>query len=537
MKYDAIAIGAGTNGLVAATLLAKAGRQVLLVEQSDAIGGTARLLEFAPGFRAAPLGMDPGWLPPSVARAVGLKGVAARHAAAPLTLAVQPREFLTLWSDVGLAAEAIGRHSPKDAEAWPAFASKMDTLAGFLERVYRRPPLDLDSRSPRELLSAAGLALAFRGLGRAYMTALLRTLPMPVQDLLDDWFECEPLKAALAPAGVQHLRQGPRSAGTAFVLLHHLVGAPPGAMRRSGRWSNEPGGVVAALEQAARQSGVAIRTAAKVRRIQVNDDAVTGVVLESGEEIAAPVVLSSADPARTLLGMVDPVWLNPEFLRAVGNIKFRGCTAVVAYALDRLIDLPGLNNAAEVLAGTVTLTRTREALERAYDDAKYGRVSERPHVEITVPTLATPSDAPDGKHVLLARMQYAPYHLRDGTEWDTGQREALADSVTKAVAEISPAFADRVRHRAVFAPTDFEHQFGLTEGAAYQGELMLDQILFMRPLPGWSRYRMPVDGLYLCGSGTHPGGGVTGAPGHNAAREILRDFKRRRLRRARWENP
>lgn len=526
MKYDAIVIGAGTNGLVAATVVAKAGRQVLLVEQNDAVGGTARLLEFAPGFRAAPLGMDPGWLPPRVARAVGLQQRTPVHAAAPLTLAVEPRQFLTLWSDVGLAADAIGRHSAKDAAAWPAFASKVNALAAFLGHVYQRPPLELHARSSHDLLSAAGIALAFRGLGRSYMTALLRTLPMPVQDLLDDWFESEPLKAALAPAGVQHLRQGPRSAGTAFVWLHHLVGAPPGAVRRSGHWSKNPGGIAAALEQAARQSGAAIRTSAQVQRIEVHDDAVTGVVLAGGEEIAAPVVLSSADPTRTLLGMVDPVWLDPEFMHAVRNIKYRGCTAVIAYALDRLVDLPGLNNATEVLAGTLTLTPTRETLERAYDAAKYGRVSAEPHVEITVPTLASPAHAPDGRHVLLARVQYAPYRLRDGGEWDARRRDALADSVTKTVTEIAPAFADHVRHRVVFAPPDLEREYGLTEGAAYQGEMTLDQILFMRPIPGWSRYRMPLHGLYLCGAGTHPGGGIIGAPGYLAAREVLRDLKR-----------
>jgi phytoene dehydrogenase-like protein len=530
LKYDAIVIGAGANGLVAATVLAKAGRQVLVVEQSEAVGGSGRALEFAPGFRAAPLAMDPGWLPPSVAGAVGLRGAEPAQAAAPLTLAVQPREFLTLWSDVRLAADAIGRYSPNDAATWPAFASTMSSLAGFLERVYQRAPIDLDSQSPREWLSAAGLALAFRGMGRTYMTALLRTLPMPVQDLLDDWFEAEPLKAALASTGILHLRQGPRAAGTAFVLLHHLAGAPPGTMRRAGPWSNGPGGIVTALEQAARRSGITIRTTARVQRIQVRDDAVNGVALESGEEIAAPVVMSSADPARTLLGMVDPIWLDPEFLHAIRNIKFRGCTAVVAYALDRLIDLPGLNNAAEVLAGTVTLTRSRDALERAYDAAKYGRVSETPHVEITIPTLAAPAAAPNGKHVLLARVQYAPHRLRDGAEWDANRRDALADSVARIVAEISPGFSDRVRHRVVYAPPDIEREFGLTEGAVYQGEMMLDQVLFMRPVPGWSRYRMPIDGLYLCGAGTHPGGGIIGAPGLLAAREVLRDRKLGRYR-------
>jgi phytoene dehydrogenase-like protein len=528
LKYDSIVIGAGCNGLVAAAIMARAGRSVLVVEERDTIGGIARTLEFAPGFRVAPLGIDPGWMPPGVARLVGR--TASVHATAPVTLAVQPGELLTLWSDRSRAAQAIRRYSIKDAAAWPAFTAQVRTLAAFLERTYERSPPSIASRSPHEYLALAGFALAFRRLGRRDMTALLRTLPMSVHDLLDDWFESEPLKAAIAPTGVQNLRQGPRSAGTSLVLLHHLVGAPVGTMRRAGRWSN--GGIVATLEETAKRLGVTIRTAAKVQQVLVTDDAARGIVLEGGEEIAAETVVSSADPARTMLGMVDPVWLDPEFLRAIGNMKYRGCTAIVAYALDRLIDLPGVSDPSELLSGIVTLTPARESLERAYDAAKYGRVSERPHVEFTVPTIAAPKDAPGARHVLVARVQYAPYHLREGDQWDAARRDALAASVTAAISAVIPRFTDRVLHRAAFAPPDLEKEFGLTEGAIHQGEVMLDQFLFMRPVPGWAHYRMPIDGLYLCGSGTHPGGGVIGGPGYNAAYEILRDFKMHGRRRA-----
>jgi phytoene dehydrogenase-like protein len=526
LKYDSIVIGAGCNGLVAASILAKSGRKVLLVEERETIGGIARTLEFAPGFHVAPLGIDPGWMPPGVARLLGTGAASPKYAAAPLTLAVQPREFLTLWSDQSRAAQAIRRYSEKDAAAWPAFATQVRALASFLERAYERPPPTVAARSAQEFFALADLAIAFRRLGRRDMTALLRVLPMSVQDLLDDWFESEPLKAAIAPTGVQNLRQGPRSAGTALVLLHHLVGAPAGSMRRAGRWSTD--GIVATLEETARRTGVAVRTNAKVQRILVADDATRGVALTSGEEIASDMVVSSADPSRTLLGMVDPVWLDPDFLLAVRNIKYRGCTAIVAYALDRLIELPGIADPAELLRGVVTLTPERESLERAYDAAKYDRVSERPHVELTVPTIATPQHAPKTKHVLLARVQYAPYRLQENTRWDAARREALSNNVSAAISAVVPQFNDRVSHRAVFAPPDLEAQFGLTEGAIHQGELMLDQFLFMRPIPGWAHYRTPIDGLYLCGAGTHPGGGVIGGAGYNAARQVLRDLKVRR---------
>jgi phytoene dehydrogenase-like protein len=517
VKYDAIVIGAGLNGLVAATTLARAGRRVLVAERAGAAGGKRRKIEFAPGYRAAPFAIDPGWLPPFVARAAGFGAIAPEFPAAPLTLALARGEFLTLSADPARAAEAIARHSRKDSAAWSAFAAQLRTLAAFLERAYSRPVPRLDTKSPREIASLAGLALAFRRLGRADITALLRTLPMSVQDFLDDRFASDPLKAALAAGGIAHIRQGPRSGGTAFVLLHRLVGAPAGAVRRAGHWSD--GGLVAALEESARGHRVTIRTDAEIKRILVRDDAVTGVVLEGGEEIAAALVISSADPARTVK-LVDPVWLDPEFLHAAGNIKYRGATAFVLYALDGTPEIPGLTAAADALGGVVTLTPTLDGLERAYDAAKYGRVSERPLVEISLPTLTAPRDAPAGKHVLVARAQFAPYRLREG-EWDEVRRDALADAVTETIETISTGFAARVRHRAVLAPPDLEAEYGITEGAADAGEMMLDQILYMRPLPGWAHYRMPVDGLYLCGAGTHPGGGVIGASGLFAARAAL----------------
>lgn len=507
-RYDAIVIGGGVNGLVAAAALGKAGRRTLVVERAEQPGGQSRATEFAPGFHAAPLGLDAGWMPPSVSRGLGLQVPQLVHPRAPLTVAADPGRLLSLPLDVAQAAAAIGTFSPTDAERWPAFTELMSSLTGFLGHLYQLPAPDIDTTAPGELFDLARLGWRFRKLGRRNMTELLRTMPMSAAELLDDWFECEALKAAIAAGGLRDIRQGPRSGGTAFVLLHHLVGAPRGAVRGRGYWRSGPGALVEALEALAGQHGVTVRTSADVSRITIDDYHVRGVVLESGEEIGASTVLSGADPARTLLGMVEPQWLDPEFGQAVRNIKFRGATAYVLYGLDHLPPDPA------VLEGWLSLTSSMERLERAYDATKYGNVSQRPHVELTAPTLRWPQLAPSGKHVLVARVQFVPY----GVVCDE-----LADRVSTAITEFAPGFAGGVRHRVVLTPSDIEQQFGLTEGAASHGELTLDQILFMRPVAGWARYGMPVRGLYLCGAGTHPGPGVEGGAGWLAARRVMAD--------------
>lgn len=519
-RYDAVVIGAGANGLVAAAVLGKAGKRVALLEQSDGPGGQAASIELAPGFRAAPLGQDPGWLPPGVIKELALSPPELAYADPSITVAGGPGLFLSLAGDPNPAADTIRKHSASDAAKWPEFTTRLRAMAEFFETLYQVPPPDIDSTAPRDLLTMLDVGLRFRGLGREGMTDLLRTMPMSVQELLDDWFENALLKAAVAAGGVRDIRQGPRSGGTSFVLLHHLVGARAGSVRSRGWWRDGPEAITRVLEKAARRHGVTIRTGGRVSQIVVKEDAVTGVVLADGEEIPAPLVLSSAGPSRTLLGLVDPRWLDPEFLHAVRNIKYRGCTAFVLYALDALPEVPGVSE--QALAGTVSLTSTLDALERSYDAAKYGRISERPHVEITVPTLRWPADAPNGKHVLVARAQYAPYRLRDDVSWDSCQRDALVERVTNAIEDALPGFGSRVLHREALAPPDLERRFGLSEGASSHGELSLDQILFMRPVAGAGGYAMPIRGLYLCGAGAHPGPGILGGPGLLAARQALR---------------
>jgi len=524
--HDVVVVGGGANGLVAATRLAQAGRSVVLVEAAEDTGGQARLVEFAPGFRAAPLGIDPGWLPPRIESGLGLTGLDTVAVDAPLSVLTGPGSFLTLSRDEGVAAAAIASHSQADADKWPEFTSQLYRLAGFLEVLYQSPAPDVDVASLGQLLPLIGLGRKFRALGRKDMIEFLRTLPLSIWELLDDWFECGPLKAAVATAGVQDLRQGPRSGGTGYVFLHHLVGAPPGAIRGRAFWQSGPAAFSESATAAARRAGVTLRSGAAVTRVLVQDDAVSGVVLAGGEEIAAPVVLSTADPTRTLLEWVDPVWLDPEFVRAVTNVRHRGCTAFVLYGLEALPEFPGLVSRG-ALGGVVSLTSDLVGLERAADAAKYGEIPATPHVELHVPTVHWPDLAPAGRHVMIARVQYAPYVLRNGT-WDAARRESLAETVTATIDAIYPAFRSRIVHRATWTPKDLEERFGLYEGSPSQGELALDQILFMRPVAGYGRHAAPIEGLYLGGAGTHPGPGILGGPGWLAAARILDDDKGRR---------
>jgi phytoene dehydrogenase-like protein len=513
-RVDAIVIGAGPNGLTAAGTLARAGRRVLVLEAGDAVGGQARAIEFAPGFRA-PLESDTGWLPPAVATGLGV-GLASSAPSVAVSVA-HDGSIRSIPADAAAAAAAIREHSSRDAGHWPDFTRRLRKLAGFLEALYQTPPPDAGASSFSELAALLGLGRKFRALGREDMMELLRVLPMSVHDFLEDEIETPWLRAAVAAGGIRDIRQGPRSGGTSFVLLHHLLGAPLGSVRARSWWHDDPDAFVDAAESAARTAGAVIRTGARVARIVVGDDAVTGVVLASGEEVSARAVVSTTDPASTLLGLVDPVWLDPELMRAVQHIKFRACTAVVQYAVERLPADDTVPEAA--LASVVSLSPDIDFMERAYDSAKYGGMSPEPHVELTAPTLRWPSLAPRGKHVITARVQYVP--RGPGGDQRQGAVPDLGDRVTAIVARALPGFADSVLHRTVFTAADFRARFGLTDGALTHGELTLDQILFMRPTAGLGRYRTPIAGLYLGGAGSHPGPGVVGGAGWLAARAVL----------------
>ena len=507
-SFDAIVIGAGSNGLVAAATLAKAGKRVVVLERADTVGGMCRMIDVAPGY-SAPLMTDAAWVPPAVASGLGLKRIAATTPASSIAV-TSSDGALSLSTNVAAAQSAIRKFSSRDAARWPAFVARLNRLTAFLGTLYEAPPPDIATTSLTELASLAGVGSRLRRLGRVEMTELLRILPMSIEDFLDDELESEALKAAIATGAVRDIRQGPRSGATTFVLFHYLVGAPAGSVRARAWPTGSPNALLDAVTTYATKRGVVVRTGAEVARISVKEDAVTGVVLADGEEISAPIVLSTASVRRTMLELADTVWLDPEIMRDFGNIKFRGCTAFVHYALDAL---PASPFSEADLASVVSLSPTVESIERAYDPVKYGERSSTPHVEISIPSLRWPSLAPQGKHVLVARVQYVPERAADTT--------SLGDDVTKMIEGAMTGFAGMVRHIRVTTPSTLTSEYGLDGGAITGGEITLDQILFMRPVAGWGRYRMPLSGLFLGGTGCHPGPGIFGGAGWLAARAAL----------------
>lgn len=516
-KYDVIIIGAGPNGLVAARSLARRRRKVLVLEAADEVGGHTRPIEFCPGFRA-PLNEDAGWVPEQVARIARAADLQKAGGAISMSVVAggADRQMLHLPSRVQWASERIAVHSARDARRWPEFVERLNRFATLLGELYALVPPDIDELSVGEALPLLGIGRKLRSMGRGDMTEFLRVMPMPVQDLLDDTFESDLLKSAVAAAAVRDLRQGPRSAGTTFNLLHYMVGAGPGSFRGRPWFMASPDAFAQTLLAAAQKKKVEVRTGARVERITAKDGVVTGVVLANGDEISAKTVVSTVDPRRTLLKMVDPVWLDPEFMLSVKNVKMRGCTAYVCYALDRAVD-----DTVKSFTAAVSLTSTTTALEKAADAAKYGELAEQPHIEIYSPTLRWPNLAPEGKHIVVARIQYAPYALKSGS-WDAARGSLLQQKATEAIERQIPGFQSTILDHAIYTPKDVEEEFGVTEGAMTQGELTLDQILFMRPVPGFGRYAMPLQGLYLGGSGAHPGPGLLGGAGYLAARTALK---------------
>jgi phytoene dehydrogenase-like protein len=513
--FDSVVIGGEPNGLVAAIALAQRGSKVLLLEHAHELGGSLREIEFAPGFRAAPLAPDAGYIDPQVARLIGALP-AVEATADPAVISLADGKALQLGASVEATARALTPFSAKDAQRWPEFTRRMAALADFLATLYREPAPRIDSNTVGELFSLARLGRKFRGLGTTNMVELLRTLPMALGDLLDDWFESNHLKGTLAALGVTDVAQGPVSGGTAFTFLHRHVGARGGVFSERLRFKGGNGALVSALSARARSVGVQFEANAKVREVAIRDGRVIGATLGTGETIPCRTVLSSLDPVRSLLELTDPVHLDPQFVHAVRNIRFRGVTTKILVALDALPDVPG---SSAPVAGAVVIAPSTPYVERAYDATKYGRCSEEPFIEVRFPTVSQPSLAPTGKHVAVIHVQFTPYRLREGN-WDAA-RDAVAARAFAILERHMPGFTSRVRARQVLGPPDIESRFGLREGALSQGEMMLDQLLFMRPVAGYSRYAMPVPGLFLCGAGTHPGAGATGLCGLLAARAAM----------------
>jgi phytoene dehydrogenase-like protein len=528
-RYDAVVIGGGHNGLVCAAYLARAGMKALVLERRHVLGGAAVTEEVFPGFRFSVASYVVSLLRPEIIRELNL----TRHGLEilPLDGTFTPLDGDYLWrvNDHGRTVRELRRWSRSDAEAYEEYGQLMVDMARFIKPILSVIPPDPGRLDPRPWLPVVRLARRFRDLPERHQAAFVQLMTMSAIDFLDQWFETDPLKATMAASGIIGTFQGVRSPGTAYVLLHHYMGEIDGAFRAWGIPKGGTGGVSAAIAEAARSFGADIRTESPVARVLTQGDRATGVVLESGEEIGADAVLSSVDVRRTMIDLLEPGTLDADFEAEVRRYKFRGSSGKVNLALDGLPDFLAMPNSetTEHLRGAVSFSPSVDYMERAYDDAKYGRFSRRPYIDMIIPTMVDPSMAPPGKHVMSCFVQYAPYHLADGEpDWDR-QREDFGDAVVDTISERAPNLKDLILHRQVLTPLDIERDFGLSEGNIFQGELSLEQLFFSRPVPGWARYRTPVRDLWMCGSATHPGGGIMGAPGRIAAMELLREKRRR----------
>ncbi len=535
-RYDAVIIGGGHNGLISAAYLARAGMKTLVLEKRHVLGGAAVTEELYPGFRFSVFSYVVSLLRPEIIRELQLP----RHGLDILPLdgtftplherdgpAAGGGDYLWRVNDHGRTIRELRRWSKTDAEAYEEYGQLMVEMARFIKPILAITPPDLTSLDPRPLMPLAGLARSFQQLPERQQAVFVQLMTMSAADFLDQWFETDPLKATMAASGIIGTYQGVRSPGTAYVLLHHYMGEIDGAFRAWGIPKGGTGGVSNAIASAARSLGVEIRTEAPVARIVVRNGRATGVALDSGEEIEATDVLSSVDSSRTFLGLLEPGTLEPEFEEEVRRFKFRGSSGKVNLAVDRLPDFTSLPGVGEHLRGAISFSPSLDDMERAYDDAKYGHFSKKPYIDMIIPTLVDPSMAPPGKHVISCFVQYAPYKLAAelGT-WDD-QREAFGDAVVDRIAEFAPNIRDIILFRNVQTPLDIERTTGLTEGNIFQGELSLEQLFFNRPVPGYARFRTPIRDLWLCGSATHPGGGIMGANGRIAAMEVLRARGRR----------
>ena len=516
---DVIFVGAGHNGLAAATLLARRGMKTLVLEARSGVGGAAITETLHPGFRISTLAHA---AQPAAALMTELRlaehGLELIEPDPHLFVPLHDGRSLVLGRDIDATTRSIASFSADDARRYPEFCATLERIRSFVGNVMANTPPDIEQPSHADVWSMLMMGRRFRGLGKKYAYRLLRWAPMSAADFVSEWFDSEPLRAAIASGGIFGTSFGPRSAGSAAVLLMRTCSG-------DGRQRLVKGGLgslTSALASSARAAGAEIRTNAEVRHILVRQGRVAGVTLTSGEELQAKIVVSNADPRRTLLGLLDPVELEPGFLARVRNYRAAGTVAKINLALKALPSFTSTSGDHRALGGFIQIGPELDYLERAFDASKYGRWSPRPYLEITIPSLTDPTLAPAGSHVMSITAQYAPYTLR-GTDWATAAPE-FADAVIATLADYAPDLPSLILHRQVITPVDLESSYGLTGGHIFHGELALDQLFTMRPLLGWARYRTPIAGLYLCGAGTHPGYGVSGLSGLNAAREILKDL-------------
>jgi phytoene dehydrogenase-like protein len=521
-SYDVIVVGGGHNGLVAAAYLAKAGRKVLVLERRHVLGGAAVSEEVFPGFTFSVLSYVCSLFRPHIIRDLDLP----RHGLEllPLEYSFLPLpdgRSLSRGSDAGASRREIAKFSRRDADTYPEFGLAMTKLARVAKAIIDHPAPDPASLNPGELIRLLRMGKAMQGLEPDLRYLNFKLMTMSAVDFLDLWFESGVLKAPMSVSGIIGTFLGVRSPGTAYVLLHHYMGEIDGAFRSWGFSRGGTGGISLAVASAAQSFGAEILTSASVEKIRVSSSTAHGVVLEGGDEIQARAVVSGVDPHRTFLGMVGEEYLPDDFAAQIKRFKLRGSSGKVNLAVDRLPDFACRPGDGPHLRGDIAIAPSIDYLERAYDQAKYGDFSERPYINMVIPSLVDPTVAPPGKHVVSCFVQYAPYDIKEGPDYWPQRREAFGDAVVDTVAEYCPGFKESILHRQVITPWDMEQEFGLTEGNIFHGELSLEQLLFLRPAAGWARYRTPIGRLWLAGSGAHPGGGIMGAPGELAAKALL----------------
>ncbi|WP_457587503.1 phytoene desaturase family protein [Ensifer canadensis] len=524
-QYDVVMIGGGHNGLVTACYLQRAGLDVIVLEKNAWVGGAATSRELTPGFLYSNCSYVCSLFRPEIMRDLelpkhGLQVISYEGGA----VFTRDGDCLASYRDHDSHRREFARFSKRDAEAYDRYARDVTRQCRFIQPLLMRTAPDPFSFKPRDLQEMLYLAKKFGDFSPSEMAATLRFWTMSISDFLDEYFETDVVKAYLALSGIIGTALGPMSPGTAYVLLHHYMGEVDGSVGAWGYARGGMGAVTSALASSFKASGGTIRTGADVAKIMTHRGKATGAVLADGEEVLGKLVVSNADVKRTFLKLVDESALPERFVHRVRHFKMRGSSGKLNIALDSLPEFPALPSGSSCIRGDLHFTDTIERMERGYDDWKAGHWSTDPFVDMMIPTTLDPTMAPPGKHFVSCFVQYCPPKV-EGNDWTDADRDAFAETVIKQISDYSPGFRERILHMEVRTPREIEQEVGLTEGNIFQGELTFDQLLFNRPVPGYAQYRSPVRGLYICGSSTHPGGGVMGAPGRNAAAEILRDLR------------
>ena len=518
-KYDAIVVGGGHNGLTAAAYLARSGKRVLVLERRHVLGGAAVTEEIFPGFKFSVCSYVVSLMKPNVMRELMLPRFGLKLLPLESTFTPLENDYLLRTSDANQTYREISRHSIKDAETYMRFGPRMGQIGMAVRPILETIAPNAIRPSLSDISNLNSLLKHFKTLSSDQFEYLTKLMTMSSADFLDEWFEFEPLKATMSASGIIGTFMGPRSPGSAYVMLHHYMGDIDGAFRAWGFQKGGTGEVSMAIARSAEHFGAKIITKAAVEKVIVKSGRAVGVALENGDEYQSDMVISGLDPKLSFLKLVDESDLPSDFLQSIKNFRIRGSSGKVNLALDGLPNFTCLPGDGHHLRGAISISPNYDHLERAYDDAKYGNFSQKPFMDIILPSVLDPEMAPPGKHVMSCFVQYAPYDIKGG--WNNEKREAFGDAVVNTLAQYAPNIKDIILHRQVLSPMDLENTFGLTEGNIFHGELTIQQLFSLRPAAKWANYTSPIKNYFQCGSGTHPGGGITGSPGEMAAKKIL----------------